>query len=89
MQLLIIDNCPLITSREKQHKNHKPWDIECTRLKYLYLQALDKEQCSDRAEFKVETAGRKKAHDQKLKKHQRERTTAHIEIAENKLKVLW
>lgn len=73
-----------MTAKKRQY-----WDNECTSLNNNYINALEKEQRTGRAEDKAETAAKKKEYDLKLKTLKKENTAAHINQAQNKSKALW
>lgn len=83
------ETCPVRLLRKKLDKQNPCWDDECTRLRNLYTQALEKELCTGRPEAKVETRARKKDYDLKLKSLRKEKTSDFINRADNKSKALW
>ncbi|KAG8251187.1 hypothetical protein J6590_108426 [Homalodisca vitripennis] len=89
LQQTLNRTCPQITTNRKPCTKIQCWDAECTRLKNIYIQALEREQLTGCIEDKVEAAARKKDYDLRLKLLKRERATAHIEQADNKPKALW
>ncbi|KAG8266240.1 hypothetical protein J6590_076516 [Homalodisca vitripennis] len=78
-----------ICTKNKGHKQRKYWDDECTRLKSLYIEALEKELCTGRLEDKAETATKKKDYDQRLKTLKKTQTSDYITNADNKSRALW
>ncbi|KAG8275848.1 hypothetical protein J6590_108321 [Homalodisca vitripennis] len=89
IQTIMNEVCPIKTTRNKGHKQRKYWDDECTRLKSLYIEALEKELCTGRPEDKAETAARKKDYDQRLKTLKKTHTSDYITNADNKSRALW
>lgn len=89
IQHLLNTTCPVKPVKGKKRQKRKFWDEECTRLKGEYLNAVDQEQRTGRAEDKAETAIKKKNYDLKLKALRKECNSAHIEQSENKSKALW
>lgn len=89
IQTTLNETCPVRLVRKKLDKQNPCWDDECTRLRNLYTQALEKELCTGRPEAKIETRTRKKDYDLKLKSLRKEKTSDYINKADNKSKALW
>lgn len=81
--------CPLMKSRPRRRFNHKTTDQEASRLKYIYLQALENEVRSGVLADKEITAQAKKEYDLRLKHLRKEATSNFIQNAENKQKAVW
>ncbi|KAG8316044.1 hypothetical protein J6590_060139 [Homalodisca vitripennis] len=89
-QSILNETCPLKTCTTRHNKGLRQcWDTECAKLKSEYIKALEKEQCTGRAEDKMETAARKKSYDTKLKSLRKEHMAEYISKADNRSRALW
>lgn len=89
IQRILNETCPVKMTRKKQHNQKNCWDAECSRLKNLYINALEKENCTGLPEDKAETTARKKDYDLRLKTLRKIQTSEYISNADNKSKALW